>query len=163
VDESRRKVEGVPTACTGPLSDDDNATDDDDVTAPAEMGGRDPVRRVTSYGDVICQLAAANTRVMEKTLGQIGTVMSGVANLLHAVHHMASRTSSPPPLPPEPVGEVTYDDQRGRVGAHDHVHAVDRGGRWRSEPTPHTPSMERHRPRWRHHPPCPRTRKMPPP
>jgi hypothetical protein len=116
VDEHYRKVEGVPVACTGPLSDDDDATDDDDVSAPAELVGRDPTRRVTSYGDVICQLVAANTRVMEKTIGQIGTVMSGVANLLDAVHRLGVMTQLPPP-PPEPVGEVIYDAQAEQAGS----------------------------------------------
>jgi hypothetical protein len=52
--------------------------------------------------DVLCRVVDANTRMVEKAIGQLGTVMSGVAELLHAAHNAGITTRVPPPLPPAP-------------------------------------------------------------
>src|SRR5262245_30483625 len=84
VDALGHVVTDVPVACTGPL----RATEDE-----GELGGSGEfvqgnyaARQIGSYEDVICQVVSANTRMVEKALGQLGTVMTGVAELLNAAH-----------------------------------------------------------------------------
>lgn len=113
VDEHRRKVEGIPAACTGPLSDDeidDETSDDDEGETMASGAGGRRMR----MEDVICQLLANQTRMVEATLGQMGTVISGVAGLLQAAHqtgvlaHVPAQVVAPPP--PAPVPPLAPDD-----------------------------------------------------
>jgi hypothetical protein len=108
VDEHRRKVDGVPTALTGPLSaDEDDPGEDDSSAEIAGSSGNSGGSAVRPIEDVLCQVVNANTRMVEKALGQIGTVMSGVAELLNAAHNagITSRVPLPlpPPAPPPPV------------------------------------------------------------
>jgi hypothetical protein len=100
VDEHWHKVDGVPVACTGPLSADEEDPSEDDASAePVGSSGGSGSRQIE---DVLCQVVNANTRMVEKALGQIGTVMSGVAELLNAAHNAGITSRVPPPLPPPP-------------------------------------------------------------
>jgi hypothetical protein len=105
VDDHGRKVDGVPVACTGPLSDDeldDEVTGDDD----GEPVFHSSAARRPRMEDVLCQMLANQTRMVEATLGQMGTVIAGVAGLLHAVHQTGVVAQLPPqvvmPLSPTP-------------------------------------------------------------
>jgi hypothetical protein len=106
VDEHRRKVDGVPVACTGTLSEDeqdDEATGDDEEGETMFSGSAG--RRVRME-DVLCQLLANQTRMVEATLAQMGTVIAGVGGLLHAVHQTGVVHQVPPQvavLPPQPM------------------------------------------------------------
>ncbi|TMQ04379.1 MAG: hypothetical protein E6J91_43745 [Deltaproteobacteria bacterium] len=120
VDEHRRKVEGIPAACTGPLSDDeidDDTSDDDEGEIMSSGSGS----RRMQMEDVVCQLLTNQARMVEATLGQMGTVIAGVAGLLHAVHqtgafpHVLPQVAvspPPPPMPPpvEPEPDEAEDD-----------------------------------------------------
>lgn len=113
VDEHWHKIDGVPVACTGPLSADEDPSASDGESG-IEMFGGAPVRPV-SYENVLCHMVTAQTKIMEKTLGQLGVVMSSVAELLNAAHN-AGITSRPPPPPPPPppvaeVEELEADDE----------------------------------------------------
>ncbi len=103
VDEHWRKVDGVPTALTGPLSaDEDDPSEDDSSAEIAGSSGNSGGSAVRPIEDVLCQVVNANTRMVEKALGQIGTVMSGVAELLNAAHNAGITSRMPPPSPPAP-------------------------------------------------------------
>lgn len=109
VDENRRKVDGVPQAWTGPLSDDEDDEPSGDDESDRLLGGS--ADRRVRYEDVICQLLAQNARMVETTLGQMGTVMAGVAELLHAAHQTGITSRLPPPAPaPVPVPSVYSAD-----------------------------------------------------
>jgi len=108
VDDHGRKVDGVPVACTGPLSGDeleDEVTGDDDDDGEPMFHGS--VARRPRMEDVLCQMLANQTRMVEATLGQMGTVIAGVAGLLQAVHQTGVVVPVPPqvmvPLPPPPM------------------------------------------------------------
>src|SRR5262249_45914405 len=100
VDALGHVVTDLPVACTGPLRESDDGVE--------LGGGRDvaqgncAARQIGSYEDVICQVVSANTRMVEKALGQLGTVMTGVAELLNAAHNVGL-TSRVAPAPPPPV------------------------------------------------------------
>jgi hypothetical protein len=108
VDELRRKIDGVPVACTGPLTAEDDSNRYEDSTP--DIISSSPVRQSTSYEDVLCQVVGANTRMVEKAIGQMSAVMSSVAELLNAAHSagITNRLPPPPPPPPPPV-EVDHD------------------------------------------------------
>jgi hypothetical protein len=106
VDEHGRKVDGIPVACTGTLSEDeqdDEATGDDEEGETMFSGSAG--RRVRME-DVLCQLLTNQTRMVEATLAQMGTVIAGVGGLLHAVHQTGVVHQVPPQvavLPPQPM------------------------------------------------------------
>jgi len=101
VDEYRRKVDGVPVALTGPLrADEDDPSEDDSSAEIAGSSGNSGGSAVRPIEDVLCQVVNANTRMVEKALGQLGTVMSGVAELLNAAHNAGITSRVPLPLPP---------------------------------------------------------------
>jgi hypothetical protein len=114
VNEHRQKVEGVPTACTGLLSADEDDAYDDDVST--DIDGSSTVRQpARSYEDVLCTVVTANTRMVEKALGQMSSVMAGVADLLKAAHHAGITNRllpapPPPPPPPPPLTEIEDDE-----------------------------------------------------
>jgi len=117
VDQHGRKIDGVPVACTGPLDDDeldDDETRDDDEGETMFNGAA--VRR-PRMEDVLCQLLANQTRMVEATLGQMGTVIAGVAGLLHAAHQtgvvaqvLPQAMVPPPPSPMPPPVEPDPDE-----------------------------------------------------
>jgi len=104
VDDHGRKVDGVPVACTGPLSGelDDEVTGDDEEEGEPMFHGS--AARRAQMEDVLCQMLANQTRMVEATLGQMGTVIAGVAGLLHAVHQTGVAAQVPPQfaVPPAP-------------------------------------------------------------
>lgn len=115
VDELRRRVDGVPHACTGPLSEDDDGPRED------EDGDRfvssAPARRLR-LEDVVCQLLANQTRMVEATIGQLSSVMAGVGNLLEAAHHcgithraVVPVATAPAPVPPPAPPQDDDDDE----------------------------------------------------
>ncbi len=109
VDEYRRKVDGVRTALTGPLSaDEDDPSEDDSSAEIVGSSGNSGGSAARPLEDVLCQVVNANTRMVEKALGQIGTVMSGVAELLNAAHNAGITSRMPPPPPPAPPPPVEY-------------------------------------------------------
>ncbi|TMQ24836.1 MAG: hypothetical protein E6J90_07130 [Deltaproteobacteria bacterium] len=93
------------------MSDDDDDPDEDDESEGSFAG---PAVGRPRYEDVICQLLAQNARMVETTLGQMGTVIAGVAELLHAAHQtgITSRVLPPAPLPPPvpPPLQMDYDE-----------------------------------------------------
>jgi hypothetical protein len=105
VDEHWHKVDGVPVACTGPLAAGDGPSDDD---ASDEMPGG-PSARPISYESVLCHMVTSQTRMMERTIGQLGAVMSGVAELLNAAHNAGITSRVPPPQLPPPVVPVPIE------------------------------------------------------
>jgi hypothetical protein len=122
VDENRRKIEGVPQAWTGPLTDDedDDTPGDDDRE---DMMAGSAVRR-PRMEDVLCQMLANQTRMVEATLGQMGTVMAGVAGLLHTVHQtgvvhqvppQVAVSPAPPPVPPPAEPEPDEAEEEAPV------------------------------------------------
>jgi hypothetical protein len=102
VDAELHRIEGVPAGCTGPLTADCTADES------AELGD-DPAGGRPNLEALVCQMVTANARMVEKALEQMGTVMSGVGELLNAAHN-AGITSRPPPPPPPPVRTPVYDD-----------------------------------------------------
>ncbi len=111
VDALGHVVADVKVACTGPLREDEGAPTELSLSAEPMHGGT-AARQIACYEDVLCQVVAANTRMVEKALGQLGTVMSGVAELLHAAHNagITTRVPPPPPAPPPPPVEYREDD-----------------------------------------------------
>jgi hypothetical protein len=114
VDELRRRVDGVPQAWTGPLSQDDDGPgedDDDDRSL-----GVPPARRAR-LEDVVCQLLTNQTRMVETTIGQLGTVIAGVGDLLRAAHQTGITSRTPPPAaaapvpPPLRLPDEAYDEE----------------------------------------------------
>jgi hypothetical protein len=105
VDEHWHKIDGVPVACTGPLSADEDPGDDD---TGVEIIGAGTVRPV-SYESVLCHMVTQQTKMVEKALGEMSAVMSGVAVLINAAHN-AGITSRVPPLPPPPPVEIDDDE-----------------------------------------------------
>lgn len=113
VDERWHKVEGVPVACTGPLNANEEGPSEDDSSA--ELVGSSGGSRSRQIEDVLCQVVNANTRMVEKALSQIGTVMSGVAELLNAAHNAGITSRVPPLLPspaPQPPPVESREDER---------------------------------------------------
>jgi hypothetical protein len=103
VDAAHHKIDGIPAACTGPLNAEDGSDDSDEMPEATETR--------PDLEAVLCQVVAANTRMVERALGQMGTVMTGVAELLNAAHN-AGITSRPPPIPPPPPPPVeSFDDE----------------------------------------------------
>jgi hypothetical protein len=120
VDELRRRVDGVPHACTGPLSEDDDGPGDDD----GDHAVSGPPARRARLEDVVCQLLANQTRMVETTIGQLGTVIAGVADLIQAAHQsgITSRSPGPAPLasvPPPPAPPPVDEDEDDEEEAHD--------------------------------------------
>ncbi|MBC8067166.1 MAG: hypothetical protein IAG13_02440, partial [Deltaproteobacteria bacterium] len=104
VDAEQHRIEGVPAGCTGPLTEDGNVDESEELNeAPA---GTKP-----NLEGLLCQMVAANARMVEKSLEQMGTVMTGVAELLNAAHN-AGITSRPPP-PPPPTFLVQASEEEG--------------------------------------------------
>lgn len=139
VDEHQHKIEGIPTACTGPLMAEHETSSDepDDVLD-------DPPPRAASAStleETLCRVVTANTRMVEKALGQMGTVMTGVAELLHAAHS-AGITSRPPaeaPLPPPvpsvaPREEMDEDEEQDDDADDEHEGADDHEGAEPAQP-----------------------------
>jgi hypothetical protein len=123
VDALGHVVAEVPVACTGPLRENDGAPSGSSSEGELHSGGS-VARQIASYEEVICQVVSANTRMVEKALGQLGTVMSGVAELLHAAHNAGITSRVPPPLPPPPpppppVESDEDDDQEEEDDQHD--------------------------------------------
>ena len=102
VDALGHVVAEVPVACTGPLRENEGASSASSSDGEVVPGGS-VARQIASYEEVICQVVSANTRMVEKALGQLGTVMSGVAELLHAAHNAGITSRVPPPPPPPPA------------------------------------------------------------
>jgi hypothetical protein len=120
VDAEQHRIDGVPAACTGPLVADGAPCDDELREEPA--AGKTHLEAVIYQ---MGQMAVANTRIAEKAVeqmstvmsgvAQIGAVMSGVAELLRAAHSAGITSRVPPALPPAPlvfdIGDSDEDDQ----------------------------------------------------
>ncbi len=114
VDAEGHRIDGIPVACTGPLTADGTPDDDELREEPAAKSHLEIV--IAQMG----QMAIANTRMAEKALEQMGVVMGGVAQLgavvssiaelVRATHSAGMTTRLPPLVPPSPV-VIDVDDE----------------------------------------------------
>jgi hypothetical protein len=107
VDERGHKVEGVPQAWTGPLSTDDDPTDE---SSSVEMFGGSSGRGLR-YENVICHMLTEQTKMVSAAIGQMSAIASSISELINAAHNANITNRVPPPLPPpSPPPPVVSDD-----------------------------------------------------
>ncbi len=112
VDAAGRRIDGAPVAVTGPLEAIDDATSEAsgsyEETSTMTMPSAS-VRRPSRVEDMLVVAVEANTRVVEKAIGQLGGLMTGMAELLTSAHGAGLTNRVPvflPALPPKERVEI---------------------------------------------------------
>jgi hypothetical protein len=126
VDAEHRRIDGIPVACTGPLTADGTSGDDELREEPST--GKSHLEAVIYQ---MGQMAMANTRLAEKSVEQMGIIMGGVSQIGAVMSGAAEMFRAAcsggaiihPPPPPSPAAPIVVevedpdDDEQDDDGA----------------------------------------------